>query len=334
MGSTSKDATIDDAKKSENLETIADMVSSNLVVSVSGSEEICGHLNISERRIYLYHSLRSGRFITAAKEACKPFFVILPYYFSMLDFRGFHNESKFSTIELFSIVAVDGLPDDCGLFVAYFAEYFIDDEPIPSSDFDVEVHRDRLAVSFYHYDMKNDALNELGHVYPVMPRALKLNIFPHCALPTPTATLHQTILSSSNPKANPMNLAGPSPPYCPSYGLSRLSPSQQSHHWDRHRRQKWRLWVVSSKCLVNSIFSLRHSRSNLCEAERTITGSQCPIVYNHHRSCNFSEALRSLKEKIQKPHQINQEFDYVQVFLDSKITPSEMKRNCSVEFEF
>ncbi|KAF4402026.1 hypothetical protein G4B88_017538 [Cannabis sativa] len=43
---------------------------------------------------------------------------------------------------------------DCGLFVAYFAEYFIDDEPIPSSDFDVEVHRDRLAVSFYHYDMK------------------------------------------------------------------------------------------------------------------------------------------------------------------------------------
>ncbi|KAF4358228.1 hypothetical protein G4B88_030532 [Cannabis sativa] len=43
-----------------------------------------------------------------------------------------------------------------------------------------------------------------------------------------------------------------------------------------------------------------------------------------------SEALRSLKEKIQKPHQINQEFDSVQ---DSKITPSEMKRNCSVAID-
>ncbi|KAF4352862.1 hypothetical protein F8388_014389 [Cannabis sativa] len=72
---------------------------------------ICGRLNIVDRRISLYNSLRSGRYMTAAKEACKPFSVILPYYFSMLDFKGLRNEAKFSTMEPFPIVAVDGLPE-------------------------------------------------------------------------------------------------------------------------------------------------------------------------------------------------------------------------------
>ncbi|KAM6569075.1 hypothetical protein CsatB_017060 [Cannabis sativa] len=124
---------------------------------------ICGRLNIAERRIYLYNSLRSGRYMTAAKEACKPFSVILPYYFSMLDFKGLRNEAKFSTMEPFPIVAVDGLPEqvtaDCGVFVASFAEYFIDGKPIPSSGFDVEIHRDRLAVLFYQYGMKKQLEN-------------------------------------------------------------------------------------------------------------------------------------------------------------------------------
>ncbi|KAF4373094.1 hypothetical protein F8388_019276 [Cannabis sativa] len=76
---------------------------------------ICGRLNIVDRRIYLYNSLRSGRYMTAAKEACKPFSVILPYYFSMLDFKGLRNETKFSTMEPFPIVAVDGLPEQYGM---------------------------------------------------------------------------------------------------------------------------------------------------------------------------------------------------------------------------
>ncbi|KAF4368060.1 hypothetical protein F8388_002671 [Cannabis sativa] len=78
---------------------------------------ICGRLNIVDRRIYLYNSLRSGRYMTAAKEACKPFSVILPYYFSMLDFKGLRNETKFSTMEPFPIVAVDGLPEQ---FLCFF----------------------------------------------------------------------------------------------------------------------------------------------------------------------------------------------------------------------
>ncbi|KAF4380123.1 hypothetical protein F8388_018247 [Cannabis sativa] len=66
-------------------------------------------------------------------------------------------------MEPFPIVAVDGLPEqvtaDCGVFVASFAEYFIDGKPIPSSDFDVEIHRDRLAVLFYQYGMKKQTEN-------------------------------------------------------------------------------------------------------------------------------------------------------------------------------
>ncbi|KAM6542224.1 hypothetical protein CsatB_006671 [Cannabis sativa] len=79
------------------------------------------------------------------------------------DFKGLRNEAKFSTMEPFPIVAVDGLPEqvtaDCGVFVASFAEYFIDGKPIPSSDFDVEIHRDRLAVLFYQYGMKKQTEN-------------------------------------------------------------------------------------------------------------------------------------------------------------------------------
>ncbi|KAF4347127.1 hypothetical protein G4B88_001118 [Cannabis sativa] len=79
------------------------------------------------------------------------------------DFKGLRNEAKFSTMEPFPIVAVDGLPEqvtaDCGVFVASFAEYFIDGKPIPSSGFDVEIHRDRLAVLFYQYGMKKQTEN-------------------------------------------------------------------------------------------------------------------------------------------------------------------------------
>uniref|UniRef100_A0A803PSJ9 Uncharacterized protein n=1 Tax=Cannabis sativa TaxID=3483 RepID=A0A803PSJ9_CANSA len=88
-----------------------------------------------------------GMFTSAAKEACKPFSVILQYYFSLLDFRGLCNESKFSTMESFSIVPVDGLSGQ------------VTTKPIPSTDFDVEVHRDRLVVSFYHYGIKKQLEN-------------------------------------------------------------------------------------------------------------------------------------------------------------------------------
>ncbi|KAF4357847.1 hypothetical protein G4B88_027024 [Cannabis sativa] len=65
-----------------------------------------------------------------------------------------NSDNKSVSLDPFDVVKVDGLPqqtsNDCGCFVASFAKYFIDMKPIPSI-FDVEKHRDRLAVLFFKY---------------------------------------------------------------------------------------------------------------------------------------------------------------------------------------
>ncbi|KAF4358621.1 hypothetical protein F8388_021119 [Cannabis sativa] len=65
-----------------------------------------------------------------------------------------NSDNKLISLDPFDVVKVDGLPqqtsNDCGCFVASFVEYFIDMKPIPPI-FDVEKHRDRLAVLFFKY---------------------------------------------------------------------------------------------------------------------------------------------------------------------------------------
>ncbi|KAF4391470.1 hypothetical protein G4B88_005541 [Cannabis sativa] len=116
------------------------------------SHWILGRLNIEERRMYMYNSLSTARKDSAAIKACQPFAVLLPHFFALFD--EFKKENKPVCLDPFEVVKVDGLPqqtsNDCGCFVASFAEYFIDMKPIPPI-FDVEKHRDRLAVLFYKY---------------------------------------------------------------------------------------------------------------------------------------------------------------------------------------
>ena len=50
----------------------------------------------------------------------------------------------------FNVVVLWFCFSDCGLFVLSFAEYFVDTKLIPS-ELDMELHRDRLAVSLYKY---------------------------------------------------------------------------------------------------------------------------------------------------------------------------------------
>ncbi|KAF4348070.1 hypothetical protein G4B88_000902 [Cannabis sativa] len=97
------------------------------------SHWILGRLNIEERRMYMYNSLSTVMKDSAAIKACQPFAMLLPHFFALFD--EFKKEKK---------------NRDCGCFVASFAEYFIDMKPIPPI-FDVEKHRDRLAVLFYKY---------------------------------------------------------------------------------------------------------------------------------------------------------------------------------------
>ncbi|KAF4369763.1 hypothetical protein G4B88_028369 [Cannabis sativa] len=116
------------------------------------SHWILGRLNIEERRVYMYNSLSTAMKDSAAIKACQPFAVLLPHFFALFD--EFKKEKKPVCLDPFEVVKVDGLPqqtsNDCGCFVASFAEYFIDMKPIPPI-FDVEKHRDRLAVLFYKY---------------------------------------------------------------------------------------------------------------------------------------------------------------------------------------
>ncbi|KAF4360633.1 hypothetical protein G4B88_015785 [Cannabis sativa] len=116
------------------------------------SHWILGRLNIEERRVYMYNSLSTAMKDSAAIKACQPFAVLLPHFFALFD--EFKKENKPICLDPFEAVKVDGLPqqtsNDCGCFVASFAEYFIDMKPIPPI-FDVEKHRDRLAVLFYKY---------------------------------------------------------------------------------------------------------------------------------------------------------------------------------------
>ncbi|KAM6553286.1 hypothetical protein CsatB_014048 [Cannabis sativa] len=116
------------------------------------SHWILGRLNIEERRMYMYNSLSTAMKDSAAIKACQPFAVLLPHFFALFD--EFKKENKPVCLDPFEVVKVDGLPqqtsNDCSCFVASFAEYFIDMKPIPPI-FDVEKHRDRLAVLFYKY---------------------------------------------------------------------------------------------------------------------------------------------------------------------------------------
>ncbi|KAF4396237.1 hypothetical protein F8388_019783 [Cannabis sativa] len=126
------------------------------------TNSILGRLNIEERRMYMYNSLSTAMKDSTAIKACQPFAVFLPHFFALFD--EFKKENKPVFLDPFEVLKVDGLPqqtlNDCGCFVASFAEYFIDMKPIPPI-FDVEKHRDRLAVLFFKYARMKEVIMRL-----------------------------------------------------------------------------------------------------------------------------------------------------------------------------
>ncbi|KAF4384318.1 hypothetical protein F8388_004551 [Cannabis sativa] len=141
------------------------------------SHWILGRLNIEERRMYMYNSLSTAMKDSAAIKACQPFAVLLPHFFALFD--EFKKENKPVCLDPFEVVKVDGLPqqtsNDYGCFVASFAEYFIDMKPIPSI-FDVEKHRDRLAVLFYKYARMKE-VDFIDSEDEAPPKGPKKNLF-------------------------------------------------------------------------------------------------------------------------------------------------------------
>ncbi|KAM6595906.1 hypothetical protein CsatA_006430 [Cannabis sativa] len=141
------------------------------------SHWILGRLNIEEMRMYMYNSLSTAMKDSAAIKACQPFAVLLSHFFALFD--EFKKENKPVCLDPFKVVKVDGLPqqtsNDCGCFVASFVKYFIDMKLIPPI-FDVEKHRDRLAVLFYKYARMKE-VDFIDSEDEAPPKGLKKNLF-------------------------------------------------------------------------------------------------------------------------------------------------------------
>ncbi|KAM6544115.1 hypothetical protein CsatB_008562 [Cannabis sativa] len=81
------------------------------------SHWVFGRLDVHERTLFLYNSLRTAKMNAAARNAMKAYSV------------------------------------DCGAYVAAFAEFFIHGKDVPA-DFDIEAYRTRLASLFYSYGQR------------------------------------------------------------------------------------------------------------------------------------------------------------------------------------
>ncbi|KAF4398216.1 hypothetical protein G4B88_009832 [Cannabis sativa] len=131
--------------------------------------------------MYMNNSLSTAMKDSAAIKTCQPFSVLLPHFFALFD--EFKKDNKPISLDPFEVVKVDGLPQqtsklfssDCGCFVALFAEYFIDMKPIPPI-FDVEKHRDRLAMLFFKYARMKE-VDFIDSEDEAPPKGPKKNLF-------------------------------------------------------------------------------------------------------------------------------------------------------------
>ncbi|XP_062119264.1 uncharacterized protein LOC133833015 [Humulus lupulus] len=119
-------------------------------------------LSLKDRSMYVYNTLTCDNKDHIALKAVEPFRILLPHY---LYITGFYDRTDIdfsseaypgkSTSSAFDVVLDDDLPCglscDSGIHMFSFADYFVQDKDIPTSTFDVETHRSRLAFLFYSY---------------------------------------------------------------------------------------------------------------------------------------------------------------------------------------
>ncbi|KAF4350443.1 hypothetical protein G4B88_015873 [Cannabis sativa] len=110
------------------------------------SHWVFGRLDLNEGMLFLYNSLRTAKMNVAARNAMKAYFVLLPLFFDLLGFwknRAQAPASGSDPTAPLRIVELSGLPsqqkNDCGAYVAAFAEFFIHGKDVPA-DFDIEVY--------------------------------------------------------------------------------------------------------------------------------------------------------------------------------------------------
>ncbi|KAF4378411.1 hypothetical protein F8388_021605 [Cannabis sativa] len=137
------------------------------------SHWIFGCLDLNERIIFLYNSLRTAKMNGAARSAMKTYSVLLPLFFDLLGFcknrsnvhdLGSDPKAPLRLVEIASLLLLNCcfslflLNNDCGAFVDAFVEFFIHGKYVPT-DFDIEVYYTRLAALLFSYIQRKNNEN-------------------------------------------------------------------------------------------------------------------------------------------------------------------------------
>ncbi|XP_070025275.1 uncharacterized protein [Nicotiana sylvestris] len=118
---------------------------------------ILGCVSFHKRCFYVYDSLRSQKHKKAIQKVAEAYVVLIPLFLVSIEFynqrsnivveNGLHMGKKLT--DPFEIELITNLPtqqnSDCGVYVACFAEYIIEDLPIPVANFDVDDLRARFG---------------------------------------------------------------------------------------------------------------------------------------------------------------------------------------------
>ncbi|XP_019246279.1 PREDICTED: uncharacterized protein LOC109225927 [Nicotiana attenuata] len=138
---------------------------------------------IHKRCFYVYDSLRSRKHKKSIQKVAEAYAVLIPLFLVSIEFynqrsdivvqNGLHMGKELT--DPFEIEMITNLPtqqnSDCGVYVACFAEYIIEDLPIPVADFDVDGLRARFGILLWHYGRNKQLHGESSESEaPVAPK--------------------------------------------------------------------------------------------------------------------------------------------------------------------
>ncbi|XP_070010845.1 uncharacterized protein [Nicotiana sylvestris] len=144
---------------------------------------IFGCVSFHKRCFYVYDSLRSRKHKKAIQKVAEAYAVLIPLFLVSIEFynqrsdivveNGLHMGKKLT--DPFEIELITNLPtqqnSDCGVYVACFAEYIIEDLPIPVANFDVDGLRARFGILLWHYGRNKQLHGESSESEaPVAPK--------------------------------------------------------------------------------------------------------------------------------------------------------------------
>ncbi|XP_070029405.1 uncharacterized protein [Nicotiana sylvestris] len=144
---------------------------------------ILGCVSLHKRCFYVYDSLRSRKHKKAIQKVAKAYAVLIPLFLVSIEFynrrsdivveNGLHMGKKLT--DPFDIELITNLPtqqnSDFGVYVACFAEYIIEDLPIPVANFDVDGLRARFGILLWHYGRNKQLHSESSESEaPVAPK--------------------------------------------------------------------------------------------------------------------------------------------------------------------